>query len=280
MKRIGIIRIIFLIILVGCHPGREINVSDGFESGKLSSIWGTERFLRGALEFQSVIVRSGKSAIKVTLHPGDQLDEEKGTILKRAELRESAQLVSREDSVYLNSFSLFLPDDFPVVDTPLVIAQWKQYCKSGNCRIDNPVIALRYEAGEFMITLKTDPDKIILYSLRDDIRKRWLNFRFQIRFSRDTQGKIEAWLNENEIIHYTGITAYSQTYGYPKPGYFYFKMGLYRDHMDLPMTIYIDDYRKKELPGLTKLPARYHRITSELNITRRDSLVTLSPDAR
>jgi hypothetical protein len=47
------------------------------------------------------------------------------------------------------------------------------------------------------------------------------------------------------------VNAYpeSAATGYTHPGRFYFKMGLYRDLMPEPMTIYIDEYRKKELPG-------------------------------
>jgi hypothetical protein len=250
MRKFNIIHIIFLIFFIACHSERVIDVNDGFESDELSTIWCTERFLPGAIKFQSTYVKSGKSAVKITLHPGDQMDDEKGTILERAELMESINLVSLEDSNYLYLFSLFLPQDFPIVPTRLVIAQWKQYCESGDCSIDNPVIALRYESGEFEITLKTEPKQIILYSQKEEIRNKWLNFRFQIRFSRNPQGRVRAWLNDQEIINYTGITAYSQTYGYSEPGYFYFKMGLYRDHMDFPMTIYIDDYKKQKLTEL------------------------------
>ena len=35
--------------------------------------------------------------------------------------------------------------------------------------------------------------------------------------------------------------------GYPEQGYIYFKMGLYRDVMQPPMTVYIDEYRKRQL---------------------------------
>ena len=244
--------VILLMVLPAWQTNRKADVADGFETGTLSKIWGTWRFVPGAVEFQSACVKSGKRAIKITLHPGDQMADEKGTVLERAELTESAKLVSLEDSVYEHSFSLFLPRDFPVVPTRLVIAQWKQYCASGDCAIDNPVIALRYESGEFRVTLKTQPKTLTLYSQNEDIRDQWLDFRFRICFSRTRDGHVSAWLNNQEIIDYTGITAYSEDYGYPAPGYFYFKIGLYRDHMNLPMTIYIDDYRKKQISDISE----------------------------
>lgn len=51
------------------------------------------------------------------------------------------------------------------------------------------------------------------------------------------------------MIDYRGVTAYPEnaTTGYANPSHFYFKMAVYRDVMDAPMTIYIDEYRKKQL---------------------------------
>jgi hypothetical protein len=238
------------LILIACKPARFMNVKDGFESDSLSNIWTDDKFLPGALSFQSKYVRSGNKAALLILYPGDQIDEEKGTILERAELKETKKLVSTENSIYEYSFSILLPPDFPLVATRLVIAQWKQDCQSGDCKPDNPVIALRYVSGKFFITLQTEPKPITLFTREDSILNQWLDFKFRIRFSRMQDGAIKAWLNGNQIIDYKGITAYSQDYGYPIPGKFYFKMGLYRDHMDQAMTIYIDDYAKKQIPDL------------------------------
>jgi hypothetical protein len=183
----------------------------------------------------------------ITLHPGDQLEEEKGTILERAELMEARELTSLEDSTYSYSFSMFLPQDFPIVPARLVIAQWKQHCPSGNCSKSNPVLALRYQAGEFRVTLHAGPKTQTLFRTKDEIRGKWLDFTFLIRFSRGEGGRIKASLNGREIADYTGVTAYSSTYGYPPSGRFYFKMGLYRDQTAETMKIYLDEYRKKEL---------------------------------
>jgi hypothetical protein len=53
------------------------------------------------------------------------------------------------------------------------------------------------------------------------------------------------------VADYKGATAYPETpaTGYASPSLFYFKMGLYRDLMAEPMTIYIDEYKKKQLNG-------------------------------
>ena len=54
-------------------------------------------------------------------------------------------------------------------------------------------------------------------------------------------------MNKKQVANYNGITAYSEKYNYPKPGRFYFKMGLYRDTLNKPMTSYLDQFHKKQL---------------------------------
>lgn len=247
MKSIYFIVAVFAIILTSCSPVQKIVVQDNFESDTLKSIWTKEKFVPGAMKIQSAHVRSGTKAVQLTLHPGDQIEEEKGTNLERAELREPKRLMAKEYEDIFYSFSLFLPSDFPIVPTRLVIAQWKQNCQSGNCHPNNPVLALRYESGVFQITLQVGPEKKVLYSQTESILNKWMDFRFNVRFSRNHDGRIKAWMNKYKIIDYKGATAYVQAFGYPDPGNFYFKLGLYRDQMDQPMTIYIDDYKKQQI---------------------------------
>ena len=236
-----------MVTISSCSSNKLNTLQDDFDSDTLSKIWTADKFIPGAFEIQSEYVRSGKKAAKLVLKLGDQIEEEIGTNLERAELREQKKLMSVEHKDYSYSFCIFLPPDFPIVPTRLVIAQWKQNCQAGNCDPNNPVIALRYESGEFRVTLQTAPDKITLYSQKEEIRGRWMDLKFNIRFSRNKDGCIKASINGKEVIDYKGVTAYGEKYGYPEPGNFYFKIGLYRDTMIEPMTIYIDDYIKKEI---------------------------------
>jgi len=142
---------------------------------------------------------------------------------------------------------MFLPADFPIVPTRLVIAQWKQYCPSGDCWDDRPVIAVRYISGVMRITLQTGKEAATLYRTKDEMRNRWLDFKFQVRFSSNPDGRIRAWLDGKPVVDYSGVTAYPENAQSGFTGWFYFKMGLYRDLMAEPMTIYVDEYRKKEL---------------------------------
>jgi Polysaccharide lyase len=232
-------------------PG--IDVYDGFETAGLSKVWDTDRFVPGAVTMQTNIVRAGHGAAKITVRANEKFEAgiNGNSDSERAELLEARKLTSRENVTYDHSFSMFIPADFPIVPTRLVIAQWKQYCpKGGNCFDDSPVLAVRYIAGVLKITQNISKKEAILFEKKDEFRNRWLDFKFQVRFSTNDTGRVKAWLGGQKIVDYTGATAYPETAvtSYPNPSRFYFKMGLYRNVMAEPMTIYVDEYRKKQLP--------------------------------
>lgn len=234
-------------------PLSHVDVYDGFESGKLSTIWATNRFEPGAVTMQSEIVRAGHGAAKVVVQSRDKFEAGiKGSRdTERDELLEASKLVSREDRTYQYSFSMFIPADFPIVPTRLVIAQWKQDCNGHDpCSDDSPVVALRYVSGILRITHQTGRHQVPLFESSGELRGRWTDFRFQIRFTTREDGLLRAWVNGRQVVDYRGATAYPENAatGYASPSLFYFKMGLYRDVMAEPMTIYIDEYRKTELP--------------------------------
>jgi len=235
-------------------PVSRVDVYDGFETRGLSGIWDTSRFVPGAVTMQSDFVREGRGAAKVALHSRDMFEAGiKGSKdSERAELLEAPKLISKEDIAYEYSFSELIPADFPIVPVRLVIAQWKQDCDGHRaCSDDSPVVAVRYTSGVLEITHQAGAHREALFRTSESLRGKWTDFRFQIRFTPRPDGAIRGWLNGTQEIDYRGATAYPENAatGYASPGRFYFKMGLYRDAMETPMTMYIDEYRKRQLPG-------------------------------
>jgi hypothetical protein len=248
-----------LLPLSGCraHPSsKPINVYDGFETPTLSSLWETSRFTPGAVEMQSSVVRAGHGAVRITVHPRDTFEagQNGNADSERDELLENRTLASQENVPYEFSWSMYLPPSFPIVPVRLVLAQWKQYCGGDTmpCGDDSPVLAVRYIGGVLSITQDIDHKLIVLYEKQTDLRGRWIDLCFQTRFS-PRSGHIKAWLDGEQIIDFTGVTADAETpqTGYASPSHFYFKMGLYRDVMAQPMTVYLDEYRKRQLPTNT-----------------------------
>ncbi len=202
----------------------------------------------GAFSIQTEIVHSGHSAAQITLRPNDCVEEasDDGAASERDELMETPRFWSQSEKTYEYMFSLYIPMDFPIVENRLIIAQWKQLCELGNCRPDNPVLAIRYVGGVLFVTRKNDIDEATLYRSQGEMRGRWLDFRFVTRFSQGDDGIIKGWMDGQQIVQYHGVTAYRAAIGYPAHGFFYFKMGLYRDQMKQQMTIYLDDFQKNQ----------------------------------
>lgn len=227
---------------------QPVHTQDSFEEPKLSSIWTSWRMVPGAFSTRDEIVHSGHSAAQITLRAHDRFEEasDDGAASERDELIEAPRFWSHPGKTYDYSFSLCLPKDFPIVNVRLVIAQWKQLCEWRSCRPDNPVLAVRYVDGVLFVTRKNDAGETTVYRSQGEMRGRWLDFRFVVRFSQEDEGAITAWMNGQQIVQYRGVTAYRAARGYPPHGLFYFKMGLYRDLMEQPMTIYLDDFRKDQ----------------------------------
>jgi len=245
---------LFIITGISCQQ-TQINAYDNFEASGLSKIWTVKRMEHHSFEIQSMIVREGKSAAKITLRTGDVVEQatSKDKASERDELMETNSLFSVEGVKYEYQFSLFLPDSFPILPVRLVIAQWKQFCPMCACSEYSPILAVRFMSGRLFITLQTDSIRQTLYEINDEIRNRWLDFKFQIRFSKHADGEVKAFLNNNQIIDFKGITSYSESCGiFSKENRYYFKMGLYRDRIPEPMSIFIDEYRKKELTEIEK----------------------------
>lgn len=240
---------IVFIALAGCR-NKTISVSDSFDNPGLSSIWSTDRMERQSFEIQSKIVHNGTGAAKITLRTGDTHEDSVGMDkpTERDELLEATRLVSIEGAEYEFGFSMFLPDTFLISPVRLVIAQWKEFCVGDSCHNDSPIVALRYSSGILAISLQTGDHRSNLYETSDEIRNRWIDFKFLLRFSREQDGELIAYIDGKEVVNYKGITSYPESRGYTlKKNRYYFKMGLYRDIIPEPMCIYIDDYSKKEI---------------------------------
>jgi hypothetical protein len=237
-------------LLPGCRAAPDGEVYDGFDGRKLSDVWDLDRCVPGSVELQSAVVRAGRGAAKITVRQGDKyegVDPLQSKPTERDELLERNDLVTREGDGFAYSFSIFLPKDFLVVPTRLVLAQWKQFDRKHTALVDNPVVAVRYQGGELSVTLQTSRQKQTLFRTTEEIRGRWLDFIFHLKFTRAPEGLVRVWLNGCPVCDFHGVTAYTEEFGYPQNGRFYFKMGLYRDRMPEPMTAYFDEYRKRPL---------------------------------
>ena len=241
--------VLFALLLLLVLRAVPIHVYDGFESPQLSAFrWLRRRFEPGAVVSQTTVVRSGRRALAITVHAGDRPEAAShgDAATERDEIMEAWWLFSRAERTYVYSFSLYLPNDFPQTSERLVIAQWRELCESA-CVPDNPILALRYESGRLQVTRNDEHGKTLLYQGDEDVRGRWLDFRFTTRWDRTAAGAVDATLDGHGILHYEGPTIYQPGSGHPRYALIYFKTGLYRDALhEPPWTMYVDEYRKDQ----------------------------------
>jgi polysaccharide lyase-like protein len=230
-----------LLVLAWGAAASAASLADGFESGTIGPLWRTHRVKPGGATVQQDIVRSGAYALRFNLHQGDMAGlGGDGEATERAEIQEADGLWARSGETYEHGFSMYLPLDFPIVDTRLVIGQWKQTCQDCS-KNRSPIIAQRFRSGVFFVTIETTRGRQTIYQHRQSILGQWLDLRYRIRFAW-SDGSVTMWLNGGRVAEYRGPL------GYPDdPPEVYFKFGLYRDRLRQPMTIYFDDYRKDRI---------------------------------
>jgi hypothetical protein len=76
---------------------------------------------------------------------------------------------------------------------------------------------------------------------------------YHVRFSTDTDGRVEVWVDGKQVVSHKGDTADKD--GENK---FYNKIGLYRDRWKEPMTVYFDNYTLGDSYAAVD-PARFDR---------------------
>ena len=221
--------------------------SDSFEKTAIMNIWKEKKSKDSSIQVQEKVVRRGKKAVRFKIEKGDSLNS--GESHQR--LEEFDELVERKDlgpvegEDYCYSFSIYLPKNFPIYEEKTILAKWKQNEFYGIHNLNKAVLSLRYKAGELSILLETNGQKKVLFSTQQEIRGKWLDFVFHLRFSRAEEGFVRVWLNKRQIVDFKGVTAHLERHS--EPCRFYFVIGLHRNKMDKTITAYYDEYSKHRL---------------------------------
>jgi hypothetical protein len=215
-------------------------VTDGFETETLGPLWNPRFVTPGRVSVQRELVHSGAAALRVEIHEGDvPMVGSDGAESERTEVEEADGLNPRFGETHEYAFSMYVPADFPIVDTRLVTAQWHQRCLV--CLKRSPIVAQRFRRGVLTITVDSVAGRTTVYRHPTPIRGQWVDLRYRIRFGL-TDGAVAVWLDGVPVVDYAGPL------GYPDDASDVdFRFGLYRDRMATPMVIYFDDYRKERL---------------------------------
>jgi hypothetical protein len=177
-----------------------------------------------------------RQCIRITVRKGDyQMKGNDGKLTERAELTENNYLRVPTGTPMWYSFHFCFPKDFLIVDNRLVFAQWKQ----STVLPESPFLSFRYVDGKLYFQIVYDQRRKKFFCDKKDWRGRWHKVLIYYKLDSNFHGETKAWLDDKFIADYEGRLGSSQPTLDP-----YFKMGLYRDRIEKPQTIYLSHFRR------------------------------------
>ncbi len=227
---------------------------DGFEGKALEDFWlpgnyGSGLYVPGAIKLSTNYVRSGMQSVEITIREGDiDAAGDGDTRVERDELDSGHFALRGRDAWY--GFSLLVPKDFPIIDDRLVISSCKQ------SDVSRPIVAQRFRNGKHTVTVESQGRKES-YDLPLIPLGQWIDMIYHLRYSTGADGLVEIWMNGKQVVRYSGPAADPDA-----KNAFYNKIGLYRDRVNVPMTIYYDNYAM----GGSKEDSRSRTDTSTLTL--------------
>ena len=99
---------------------------------------------------------------------------------------------------------------------------------------------MNYADGKLLLKQSFDDNKINYYQPKEYFKDRWLRVVVYANASHSDEGFIDVFLNDTKIVEYKGQTAHHNKWEEET----YFKFGLYRDAIDIPMHMYFDQYMR------------------------------------
>lgn len=211
----------------------QLVLKDDFERAINGNIWNTSKINPLSWEITGSPGDSEQSALKITINNSFRNPSD-GKEIDRAEIAEKEEvLVPLGNSVwYLMSF--YFPKDFLITNNRLVFAQWKQWAP----HYGSPFLSVRYINNE--LSFKITGDEVNKrFNTKIDLRGKWHTLLVNYQLNSDQTGFVRAWLDNKPLLEYKGKMDYS-----PPPKYIFFKMGLYRDTIPEPQTVYFDKFRR------------------------------------
>jgi hypothetical protein len=211
---------------------------DGFEGEALASFWrpgdhGVGRYAPDAVQLTDEHARGGRRSARITLRQGEAQSGDVGQASERAELDSGRREILDVDAWC--GWSFRLPENFPIVDKRLVLAQWRQSELEGSA-----LVAQRFRNGRHYLMVRDWNERegeLREYELPPIVPGRWNDMVWRARFTRGKDGLIEVYMNGELVVSHAGTTA-----GPGGKDTFYHKVGLYRDGWHEPVTVHVDSY--------------------------------------
>lgn len=216
---------------------KDLILKDDFVEGINDQVWHLNRIEKHSWEISAETARNGESSLKVTLYPGDKVatgrDNQK---TERAEISEREEIFVPLNSNIWYAFSFYFPDDFPILDNRLVFAQWKQFYKEEK---QSPFMSFRCINGQLSFRVVGNNNLVKKYFWGKDPKGKWHDAIVNYQLNDSLEGAVNVWIDNELLTNYQGAFGFDHINNFT-----YFKMGLYRDSVDIPQTIYLGRFRR------------------------------------
>ncbi len=197
-------------------------------------IWSLKRIESGRYSYTNYL---DTPAIKIDIQKSDrQATDTFGKIGERSEISETPSILLPHGPDVWYGFSFCFPSDFLTIDNRTVVAQLKQYTQSP----ESPFWSLRYQNGVLICQITgQDLPQSIKFKLEGEWRGQWHRALLNYQLGKDKQGYMNMWLDDQPFAQHQGSMGYT-----PTEDLTYFKMGLYRDQVEEPQSVYFSNFRR------------------------------------
>lgn len=219
--------------LLSPEVSKIINIKDDFIHWN-PKLWSDKKLESNRLSFSS---EKNLPFVTVNLLPGDKAETgSSGIITERSELMENRDIQLPSETNIWYGFSFKFPENFQIDDNRLVFAQWKQKTEAPL----SPFLSWRYIDGKLVFLVAGENDFRQKFSQKIDLRGDTHQAVVNYQLNPNKESVANAWLDGQPFAQYQGKM------GYPKEGnnLTYFKMGIYRDHVDYPSSISLSRFRR------------------------------------
>ena len=220
-----------LVLLLGIQISQLNTYQHDFEEAKFKrgEIWkDLEACCKHSYNYSTSKYYNGRQSAKFELRRQDK-DVHQG---KRAEL---AAYIEKPGGDNWYRFQMFIPDDWKNDPNSFeIITQWHGYPDFHLGETwRSPPLFMAIKGNKINIETRWDSKKVTLKNIPqgqstlwsgklDDVKGKWVNWTFRIKWSYLKDGIVEVWKNQQKIISRKGANSYNDERGV------YLKIGIYK----------------------------------------------------
>ncbi len=211
-----------------------IDLEDNFETGINKNIWSLKRIEKNRYDIVQE-EQTNRPSLAIVCKKGDMMEiGNDGKNTERSEISERYDVCIGMNTPIWYTFSVYFPTSFEINENRFVFAQWKLITEESK----SPFLSFRYSNGILIFQIQYNEQRV-KFKKEVDLRGNWHNIVVNYQLNDNQTGFAKVWINNELFAEYNGPLGYKY-----KENLIYFKMGIYRDEIDLVQSILISKFRR------------------------------------